>query len=439
MNMNRKTLILLAVVLLMMASVVKLCSDVMGEQTEYTLKIQQAQKYADDELYEKAIQTYEEAVAISPEQEAYLSIGNLYCVMEEYTAAENTGEEILSLFPYSPDSYAFMARVYVTEEKYSQLNDLYKQMLSAKVTSDEVKTMLSDVYNEWHYGFTTATEVGAFSGELCAYKTDKGWGYISTTDSVVVRPKYSSASPFSTSTAAVCEDGTWFILNLEGIKQLNLSSVIEGCEDVGMANYDLLPICVNGQYGYYTDTDYQLVFGSYDWAGTFSSGVAAVRNGSDWYLVNTEGKTITEAFSSILTDDRGMACRSERCFAETKNGYILLDNTGTRVGTETYEDACPFTADKVAAVCIGGLWGFIDENGNTLIEPSFKNARSFSNGYAAVEYDDDLWGYIDLTGQLVIQDDFTDARDFNSNGSAFVKSYDAWREIILYRYESEAD
>lgn len=64
--------------------------------------------------------------------------------------------------------------------------------------------------------------------------------------------------------------------------------------------------------------------------------------------------------------------------------------------------------------------GFIDKNGNYIIEPKFDNAHNFAaNGLARVEVNN-RWGYINTSGEYVIEPKFADAYDFDENGMAHV-------------------
>ena len=52
-----------------------------------------------------------------------------------------------------------------------------------------------------------------------------------------------------------------------------------------------------------------------------------------------------------------------------------------------------------------GLWGYMDESGDVIIQPQFRMARSFSEGLAFVtigEHTIEQRGYIDVTGEIVI-------------------------------------
>jgi hypothetical protein len=54
----------------------------------------------------------------------------------------------------------------------------------------------------------------------------------------------------------------------------------------------------------------------------------------------------------------------------------------------------------LARVSNGDKWGYIDRDGNLVIEMKFDDAESFHNGIARVEIDD-KYGYIDKTGSYV--------------------------------------
>lgn len=68
------------------------------------------------------------------------------------------------------------------------------------------------------------------------------------------------------------------------------------------------------------------------------------------------------------------------------------------VGEETFDNAKAFTRDGYAAVEKNGKWGFVDAEGNLVIDCQYDDALSFTSGYAAVKQGD-VWGYIDTETQ----------------------------------------
>lgn len=89
--------------------------------------------------------------------------------------------------------------------------------------------------------------------------------------------------------------------------------------------------------------------------------------------------------------------------------------------------------DLVAAVQLDDLWGYIDTDGEWVIEPVFEEALPFSEGYAAVCYNGD-WGYIDAMGQSAFDGFVYDEATIFSNGYAGVV-----RDGILTYIDTKGD
>ena len=76
--------------------------------------------------------------------------------------------------------------------------------------------------------------------------------------------------------------------------------------------------------------------------------------------------------------------------------YGIVDRTGRHVINPQFNGAYPFS-DGLAAMRIGDKYGFIDRTGRYVINPQFDDAHPFSDGLAAVRIGDDTtgkWGYI---------------------------------------------
>ena len=75
-----------------------------------------------------------------------------------------------------------------------------------------------------------------------------------------------------------------------------------------------------------------------------------------------------------------------------------------------------YFSDGIANVCTPDeLWGYIDVNGEWIIEPQFESARNFSNGYACI-LEGDKFGFIDLQGNWIIEPTLDYAWDFIDGG-----------------------
>ncbi len=106
--------------------------------------------------------------------------------------------------------------------------------------------------------------------------------------------------------------------------------------------------------------------------------------------------------------------------------YGAIDLSGTVVVPFIY-DSLYQAGEGVLGYQEGGLDGFLDIRGNTLLPARFSNKRAapcFSDGLAAV-CENDLYGYIDVSGAWRIEPRWQTAWDFHE-GKAIVESTDGY-------------
>lgn len=106
---------------------------------------------------------------------------------------------------------------------------------------------------------------------------------------------------------------------------------------------------------------------------------------------------------------------------EGRWGYINDD--GQLQIQPTFQHASLFH-EGVAVVRESNRWKYIDTSGEVAIEGNFSSIGNFSQGKAAVRFDG-RWGYINKAGAFVINPKYRDAYLF-SNGRAFVRSLYNW-------------
>lgn len=117
-----------------------------------------------------------------------------------------------------------------------------------------------------------------------------------------------------------------------------------------------------------------------------------------------------------------------------------IDMNGSKVFSLESGVYCEsFTEDSLARIKVYEedasvpSYGYVDLNGNIVVEPSLYSAREFSNGYASVLHDrlDDLDGYayIDTSGYAVTAHAYYRANDFDACGYAAIQmdiNSDTW-------------
>ncbi len=189
-------------------------------------------------------------------------------------------------------------------------------------------------------------------------------------------------------------------------------------------------------YGYIDGTGRVVIPISFQKAGEFSEGLAAVSVESaqsgygKWGYVNQEGKFIVPPQykrASDFSEGRAAVCM-ELC------GYI--DRTGKLAIPLQYALADDFHEELAAVLDKRGLYGYIDRGGALAIPYQFTRADGFSQGLAAAAFEGPSdpvleiiakdhgaavpWaaghknvGFIDRTGKMTIPAQFDDAKGFS--------------------------
>ncbi len=96
-------------------------------------------------------------------------------------------------------------------------------------------------------------------------------------------------------------------------------------------------------------------------------------------------------------------------YKDGQAGYI--NRTGRVVIPLVYDDTYPFS-EGLGLVKKDGMYGFVDLEGE-VIEPGYLSAGSFSGGLAVVETEKGDWGYINRNGDWVIEPQYDRAWGFS--------------------------
>ncbi len=115
---------------------------------------------------------------------------------------------------------------------------------------------------------------------------------------------------------------------------------------------------------------------------------------------------------------------SQYVFNDNYYGYINTD--GEPVIEPEFKDAKNFS-EGLGLVKKNNAYGYVNSRGKFIIDPRFSSAGSFSEGLARVN-EGNKWGYIDRIGVYAIKKQFDECGDF-SEGLAWVKMKDKYGYI----------
>lgn len=430
-----RTIVPIVLVVLMVASVYSLISNGISQKQELEKILNKAQSCQEQGLYEKATDYYGEAIQLEDKLEYYLVVADMYFDIEKYDYCKKWCEEALVKFPNESRPYERMVAVCLAEERFSEAYETLENFDGRGLVSDVMEKYRSKMEFLYYTEYVAHEQVRYSGTEYVAVGDDEVWGLATVKGAVSIVPKLEKVGYFANNMVAVCDtEGIWYFMNANGEYLYNLSNAIDGeITEVGVYNEDFFPVCVNGKYCYY-DLNLEKKLGEYDYAGAFHEGVAAVKRGDSWQIINTEGEPINkETYGDIILDERGVCCQSERIFVKKQEGYILIDKEGKQIGTECFEEAKLFAGDDYAAVMQDEMWGYVSTSGEMLIEPRYQDAKSFSLKLAAV-CEDEKWGYIDIDGNMIYEEEYAECLSFSKYGTAYVKNEQGWKLIKLYKY-----
>lgn len=435
---NYRNIVPIVLVVLMALGIYTLIDEAMSKQKDVEEKLTQAEKFIVQELYDKAEDVYSEIILIDNNPKYYISVIDMYYKVNNIGKTEEWGLLAKNEFPENVSVYDRLLRTFIKDEEYDEAYTILEECDARGLTNKNIEKYRNNiefVYDTRRVGYLDVTAIsGNYMGALIKEK----WALASASGSNVVGAKFDQVGFFANDLVPVKFEGKWFFMNSSGEFLHNISKGIKGeITEVGLYSNNMYSICVNGKYAYY-DLNFKKVFGDYDYAGSFSGGLAAVKKGNTWQIITADGKALTkDKYEDIVVDERGVCCKKERVFVKKNGSYIMLDTAGKQVGKEKFDSAKVFANDDYAAIMNDGLWGFIDTTGKIVLKPKYSDANSFSVGLAPVKHGD-KWGYINIQGDFIIDNKFDFCSVFTNKGTSVVKTGDRMDIVKLYKYNYKA-
>lgn len=435
----------LALPLALAASVFYLVQQRTNINDQYQAYMQAAADFQQNGVMTDAVANYQAALAIRPTLEGYLAIGTLYLNQQDYTAAQRWyRNELLERYPEEQQTYAFGIQAMLGMDNVREAFAVYDAAQNRGVADDALQRLMQPVWYSFDLvgDFTAVTGFSNTAG-LAAVQQGERWAYVNTEGERITPYQFTRAGVFSETAPVVDEEGEAYYIDTAGNKKVTASYFLEKDPEFGQVQQFAtmqsgLAAAYNGQiWNYYDAATYEKKFGGYAQATQITNGVGAVsQDGHKWALISAEGQLLTDfVFDEVLIDDKGVPCRTQAVVVRQDGGYRLVDRTtGQPISSALYEDADAFADNDLAAVKKDGRWIFVSETGQETDLGDFQCAKSFSAGVSPAQKDG-KWGYIDTQGNWIIEPQFADAGAFSSTGGAFVKTEESrWKLLLLYRF-----
>lgn len=412
---------------------------------DYDTYLAEARKASDGGLVTTAMENYQQAINLNPSDELYYEVGQMYIKNEDFWNAKRWYDrDMMEEYPKSALTYCLGVEESIAREDYDELFEVYQLSREREITDERIENLVNPYKSKFELS-GNYEKVGGYSNTVaCApvYSEYSRWSYIDITGSTVIDNRYEKASVFGDYAAVIDEKGNPYLIDAEGINAISGKYLEDANKDVGkieeFRDIDNGLILAKSEmgWGFYDSKTYELRFGGYKDATPFSNGVAAItKDGEKWALIGNDGSELTGYdYDSILSDFKECICRTDFVFAEKSAQYCLVNKDGTIFSEQQYGEVKAFNDNTLAAVNKAGKWVFLSPTGEEKNLGDFQEAESFSNGLAAVK-NNGLWGYIDLEGNLVIDYQFTETTPMSRYGTAFVKGNgDRWSLLRFYYY-----
>lgn len=404
-------------------------SNIKGEDKESKISYyrQLGQEQMELEAYGAAIQCYLKIIDLDNSIDNYLALADAYYKAGKVDSYKEVFELLMDLYSEDAVGYEKLATYYYNISDHQECVNI-----AMKAAKNGIRTELLDkyyyecAYAYWYVG-DFYKEAYRFMDDFAIVKQNDRMEIVNSELKYLENIEYDFISYYSGDKFAVSDGSRAYFIDANGSKYLdsnkNYTKVFAINEGRGVA-------VLHDKYKY-VNSVYQEIYGDYDYGTSYSNGIAAVKNKDTWFIIDMNGQKINnEIYHDILVDEDNFCSKKGLFFGQQNDQYYLYNTEGKKVVDIGFEDAEPFFEDTMTAVKINGKWGFINTEGEIVIEPQYDEARTFGNGLAAVKIDGG-WGFINKSNKLVIDTVFQDAKCFSKNKIAVVMVSGNWRYIKI--------
>lgn len=381
----------------------------------------QAQENEEEGLYKRNIAIYQTLLQYEDEEQWYIKLKVCYKELGKTTEYLSICDEILEKYPDNLDNATDLFEIYDEAGKADTIIDLYRNNIGSTCRNDEyIKSIYEKYIYQHEYVVRSMTGVENTWDNYMLIKNEDGkYRYAYGNCTYMFDKEFDEAFLFIDDYAAVKNDGEWYFIDKEGDKYFNVPE--QGYEQLQSFSEGYAVAVRDGKYGYidYDGKEYGM---KYDYATAMYNGVAAVKEGDGWYIIDSSLNRISDtAYEDIIVNSMNICSRMGIIMAKQDGVYYMLDTSGSRVSDTTFEDARLFAQDGIAAVKNNGKWGFVDMEGKQVIDYQYEDADSFSKGFAPVKIDS-VYEYIYVDGTVKTNLELDEAYQLNTNGYGLVAS-----------------
>jgi len=297
------------------------------------------------------------------------------------------------------------------QETPDTINDNLEYQEDIDLDDLDIQWVTLDIEHEF-LRFEYAGE-GLYLLEAIFENGDSQFGFMDGTGTITIPVAFDHANTFTDGLAYVESGGRNFFIDPTGAEAIDLGEVTATPFEFGFARIAHTSmqeieggVALVHSRGLIDISGDVILPTEFDDAGAFENGILWAVQDGQYAIFDSSGEQITPhefdhlsyAGENLIIAQRG-----------GKSGHI--DRDGSVVTPFDYDTVGSFS-DERALVIIDGLSGYVDLQGELVIPLHFAGAEHFSEGRAAVSPDGNLYGFIDTEGNMVIDPIYEEAWNF---------------------------
>jgi len=235
-----------------------------------------------------------------------------------------------------------------------------------------------------------------FCDDMACVAVAGKWGAINKAGEMVIATQYEDMGDFNEGYNSIKINGKWGLVDKKG------NVVIEPkYEELSAPSEGLICAKTNGKCGYMDLNENWVIEPKFHSGYNFSYGIAAAQLKEDdkWGFIDKSGNWKIEPQYKYVS-----AFREGWARVADDNDHLFIDTEGKVVLDPDCKILIGFSEGWSPAYVHAGIgvnkYGYIDKNGNWVIEPSFDGCSTFNDGLAIVGLNGEEF-YIDKTGKRV--------------------------------------
>jgi hypothetical protein len=176
----------------------------------------------------------------------------------------------------------------------------------------------------------------------------------------------------------------------------------------------LVDVCKNEKWGYVNYKGEEVIPFELEWGNRFNDGYAVVTRKKKKIFIDKNGKKLKTVKCSVPDTING-GFKEGVAVVKVGKKYGLINTSGELVIEPIYDGLDGFHKG-LCGFDVEGKTGFIDHEGNVVIEPKFSRVNYFHNRIAPASLDNKTWGIINTKGDFILEPTYDFIWDFSRTG-----------------------